>query len=346
MKSNFLNTLSGSASVGEMLSMEISNVRLLGENAESPFAGLGYKPDNWKAYIEFELCHSLPVVAGPVMSGNYIGYLPKVLAISHESLQHQQMNLRHMLKAYDPKNIPRDRIVGCVVATWFPKDPKGGWKMPEDKASAPAIRACAVVFKLAEGVNALLGKHLASREKQSVSIETITSFDNMGLALRSDLGTVTPLLEAEGDLRDAISRDGETGALRVGKTPKGEQVVLIYGLEKPVQFRGVGVTPNPAEREAEITAVHAERRGEWDGGETMGIAAEAVPMMLAGRTVRFASTGRCGTIRKVETSGRLCVPGNWSCGVEASEEDPAVLVELPQKRFVVHRLSAVAKSFC
>ena len=341
MKSNFLP----GDKAAEMSAMEISNVRMLGENAESPFSSLGYAPDNWKAYIEFDICHSLPVVAGPLMSGNYLGYLPKVLGMSHESLRHQQVNLRHMLKAYDPENIPRDRIVGCVVATWFPKEPFDGWKVTDDKESAPAIRACAVVFKLAEGVNALLGKHLASRERQSVSIETITSFDNMGLALRNDLGTIVPLLEAEGALRDAVSRDEETGALRVGKTPKGEQVVLIYGLNNPVQFRGVGVTPNPAEREAEITAVYAERRAEWDGGEMMGIAAEAVPTLLTGRSVRF-QTGRVGRIRRVETSGKLCVPGNWSCGVMASAEDPAVLIELAGRRMVVHRLSDVAGRVC
>lgn len=337
MKSNFLP---GDKTV-EMSAMEVSNVRMLAENAESPFSNLGYKPDAWKAYIEFEICHSLPVVAGPVQSGNYLGYLPQILADSHTSLLHQQVNLRHLIKAYDPENIARDRIVGCVVATWFPGRPTGGWTMPTDKASAPAIRACAVVFKLAEGVNQILGKHLASREKQSVSIETIATLDNLGLWVASKPDVVTPLMDAEGDLWKAVEKDKKTGMLRVKKMPNGEQVVLIYGVNKPVEFRGVGVTPKPAELEAEITAVFAERQ-EWDGGELMAVAAERMPMVLEGQSVAFPATGRRGVIRKVSTDGLVCIPGNWS-GVRGSLEDPAVLVELPERRFVARRFSEVAQ---
>lgn len=52
--------LSARAMVSGMQSVDFS------AESASPFAQLGYKPDSCKAYIEFEICHSLPAIAGPV----------------------------------------------------------------------------------------------------------------------------------------------------------------------------------------------------------------------------------------------------------------------------------------
>ena len=154
----------------------------------SPFAGLGFKADAWKAYVTFDICQSLPALAGPVQSGNWVGYFADTLAASHGSLLHQQFNLRHAVKAYNgpvkagqAPAIARDRIVGCVVATSFPKAPRSWMNAQNPDGATGCITACAVIFQLAEGVPKLLGDHLTSRQKQSVSIECITGLDNIGI---------------------------------------------------------------------------------------------------------------------------------------------------------------------
>lgn len=302
-----------------------STVRFTGVNArvfsnaasdDSPFAGQNFEPDEWKAFIEIEICHSLPNIIGPVQEGNYIGYTPETLAMSHGRLQFQQTNLRHLLKAYDPQNISRDRIIGCVVATYFPKPPVGGWKPFESAENTPAIRALIVLFKLAEGVNGLLGQHLASREKQSVSIESITGLDNIGLWRPSQPDLVVPLLEP-GELIDCISRS-ESGNLVVGKF-KGEQVVMVYGTGAPVDFRGVGVTPRPAEGMAKIVSVNAEE------GEMHAIAAERIDELIIGQEINFAAKTK-GIVREIVVNGKAW--NGFGLGLPASAERPVLKIEL------------------
>lgn len=317
-------TFAENEQIRSVVPFEVGNLQMFSSATAaegSPFAGLGFKADSWKAYVEFEICHSLPNIIGPVQEGNYVGYTAETLAMSHTGLMHQQMNLRHLLKAYDPKNITRDRIVGCVVATWFPKAPLGGWKMGASGKQAPAIKAVAVVFKLAEGVNSMLGQHMASREKQSVSIESITSLSNIGLWRPSVPDQVVPLLDA-GEMESCISRS-ESGNLVVGEY-QGEQVVMIYGTGKPVDFRGVGFTPRPAETAAEITSINAE----MDGGDLHAIAAEAVDRLMVGETIRFR-TGRTGIVREIVTKGTA----QGSCGVrmQASPKGPVMRVEVGGK---------------
>jgi hypothetical protein len=305
--------------ISAAIPFECRNTRLFSSataEADSPFAGLGYESDQWKAFIEFEICHALPNVIGPVQEGNYVGYTAETLAASHARLRFQQVNLRHMLKAYDPKNISRDRIIGCVVATFFPKVPASGWK--PGIAAAPAIRALAVVFKLAEGVPALLGRHLASREKQSVSIEAITTYDNIGLWRASQPDVIAPLLDP-GELEVAIGKS-PGGGLLVGKDAKGEQVVMVYGIKGPVDFRGVGVTPRPAEAAAKIVSVQAQ------SGELCAMAAEAVDTLAIGQEIRFA-TGAVGIVRELVTSGTA--RGEAGVRMMATVEKPVMRVELP-----------------
>jgi hypothetical protein len=305
--------------------VECRNARLFSSptaEADSPFAGLGYESDQWKAFIEFEICHALPNVIGPVQEGNYVGYTAEALAASHARLRFQQVNLRHMLKAYDPKNITRDRIIGCVVATHFPKVRAGysdsGWRPSPSAKEAPAIRALAVVFKLAEGVPSLLGRHLASREKQSVSIEAITTYDNIGLWRASQPDVVVPLLDP-GELESAIGKS-PSGGLLVGKDSKGEQVVMIYGIKGPVDFRGVGVTPRPAESTAKIVSVQAEH------GDLCAMAAEAVDTLAIGQQMRFR-TGAVGIVREIVTTG--IAKGEAGVRMAASPDKPVLRVEIP-----------------
>jgi hypothetical protein len=311
--------------------------------SESLIQKLGLKADPWKGYVEFELCHSLPSITGPVQEGNYIGYTAETLAMSHASLEHQQMNLRHLLKSYAPKTIARDRIIGCVVATAFPRKPNGGW--PKVSAAGggktPAVRGVAAIFKLAEGVSDLIGKHVASRQKQSVSIETITSFNNIGLWVASQPDVVVPLLEP-GAMEECIT-EGDNGQPLVGRY-KGEQVVMLYGTGKPVHFRGVGMTPNPAERSAKVLGIAAERQRmemrEMDGEQVMAIAAERHDALIGvGQRIKFR-TGRTGIVRQVFTDG---MARHQCIKIAASAESPVAKVEIvdglrPSRQFVLRRL--------
>ena len=143
----------------------------MASGSDSLIQKLGLKADPWKGYVEFELCHALPSIAGPVQEGNYIGYTADTLAMSHGSLEHQQMNLRHLLKSYAPNTISRDRIIGCVVATAFPRKPTGGW--PKVSAAGggktPAVRGVAAIFKLSRG-GAYLCRRYRIESRESIRL--------------------------------------------------------------------------------------------------------------------------------------------------------------------------------
>jgi hypothetical protein len=317
--------------------MQVSNARFydVGSTAavpeDDPFAKLELKPDRWKAYMDFDIVHCMPAVIGPVQEGFYSTYLPKITAASHGSLLHQQMNLNHLLKQYskDDKEISRDRIVGCVVATWFPPEPNGGWKIGDDPEKAPSIRARAVIFKLADGVNRMIGDHQASRSTQSVSVESITTWDNLGIYLPSrGADKITALMDIENDA-ELMAVFDPANPLRLGKV-NGEQAVFVFGINGPVDFRGVGITPRPAEREAKIITFKAERSETADGGTLIAMAASMVDQEIMGRKVTF-KTGRTGTIDKLWNEGIARLQDmNW--GMKATLEEPVVRVKLGPSR--------------
>lgn len=334
MKKSNLKSLKGISAVRAPL--EVENVRVLGaapaDGEASPFGGM-FQPDDWRAYIEFDVCHSFPQVIGPTRQGSIIGFTPAVLAASHGSLIHQQLNLRHLIKAYDPQNITRDRIIGCIVACSFPRAPFGGWKIPATAEEAPCIHACAVVFKLAEGVAAMLGKHQTSTQKQSVSMETWAEMGDIGL-YDPRSREVWSMEDAPDELLAQVSMDD--GRLRVGKLGDGTQPALAYGIvDTPISFRGVGMTPNPAERTARVTAVMAERENE----NVFAVAAERVDDMLVGQVVAFNGGRALGRVRRLVKQGRLAAPHGY--GIMGSAEDPALLLELPDGGQVVKHMSQI-----
>ena len=348
MKKELFKPVAGTI-VRQPLALAVTNVAVHEARADGSFeaaaedsllAQSGFKPDRWKAYMEFDICHALPVVAGPVAQGFYVGYTPVGLEGSHASLFHQQVNLGHILKAYEledgVKNPKDDRIVGCTVATRFPKAPPGGWKIGDDPATAPCIRACAVIFKLANGVNRLMGDHQTSRQKQSVSIEAITSYDNLGIYFPSrGPDQIIPLMELE---EEAIIEALTLNPLSLAPV-NGEQGVFVYGINRPFDLRGVGITPRPAEAEAKIISFAAETK-EVNGGTLVAMAASQVDQNLMGARIKFA-TGRTGEVKKVTTEGKARLTGcKW--GIEASEADPMLEIILPDKRKVLRTLSSLA----
>lgn len=346
-KSNFKPD--GARVVKREMALEVRNVMIHQAAADgsfkagmgdSPFGGLGYTPDRWKAYMEFDICAALPAITGPVSEGFFVGYTPQTLAMSHQSLLHQQVNLNHILKAYeseDGKKGDKDRIVGCVVATYFPKPPMDGWKIGDDPGAAPAIRGMAVIFKLADGVNRVMGDHQTSRKKQSLSIEAITSLDNIGIYLpgrgADKIVPITAIAE-----HDPILESLELNPMKLGKV-NGEQGVFVFGMGRPIELRGVGITPRPAEETAKIVSFDAKKQ-EIDGGTMFALAASQVDQELQGRAIKFKSTGRKGVVTKVFTEGKAKLPG-YSWGIAATAQDPVLDIELPDKRHVLRTVSSL-----
>jgi len=167
----------------EVVGLELSDLEVAWDGAStgSMIEQLGFKPDESKAYMQFSIQHAMPSVAGPTMKGNYLAYHPAVIDRSHRGLLHQQLNLEHRIKRYNPEQISRDRIVGAIVAVKFPPQPPMGWKIGDDAQHAPAIRAVATIFKKAEGVPRVIGEHQGSKEKWNNSIEVLYKTDDLGV---------------------------------------------------------------------------------------------------------------------------------------------------------------------
>lgn len=313
---NKKTTVRKSDFIRELADFDIRNlreIRGMSDLAEgSPFAGKGYEPDEFIAYVTFDICHTLPGVwIGPVSSGDYIGFMGDTLAASHTRLRRKPFNYRHRIKAYaapDEKAGKRDNIIGCIIDTHMDAKPfdKGFWSPSNPEGAETCIHCIAVVFKLAENVAEILGNHQASREKQGVSIEVWDTLDNLSV-LRPSTNEMFPYLELPEDWHGALKAVPGRKRPRVG-TLDGEQLIVVYGGGgAPVQFRGVGMTPDPAEKffgtqdyAAMIDTVNAES----DGREVLAVCAESVPQMLAdiGARLRF-DTGRVGKVRRVITEG-------------------------------------------
>lgn len=292
-------------------------------------------PDNYKAYVEYEICTSLPNIIGPEMHGRVIGYHPQVLANSYRSLLHQQNNIGHSMKVY---GATRDRIVGTVVGVAFPEMTEA-WVMPESLATAPKIKVLAVVHKAAEGVEKLLGKHLTSREKMSVSIESTCLTRDYSVFDPSDESFINLLSAPEKFGKDIMWFDKKRG-LQIKKF-EGRQLVLCPGGESGVvEFMGVGFTPTPAEKIAQITDIRAQI-----GDGMMMVAAMAALEWDAGDEVCWSpiiaglDAGR-GTVLEVIHEGEV-----WSHGrhLKATAIHPLLRVKVLGKKLEIIRTTASLK---
>ena len=160
-------------------------------------AGQILVPNEDTAYVEFYMCHGFPV-----QTKYRTGVLPQVVANSYRTLNHKVFNLAHLMRKYNPKANPRDRILGTVVAVEFPNPPgamectcgcafdfweqaesegrsAGGRKCPECEllwqpplwtvtslAQAPGIRAVAALHKAAESVMDILTSWFTGQNPQ------------------------------------------------------------------------------------------------------------------------------------------------------------------------------------
>jgi hypothetical protein len=311
------------------------NVKLVEQN--SPFFGI-FQPDEYSGFVEFDICHSLPVVAGPAYhTGNYTCWHPAALAKSHRGLLFKQTNLHHFIKSYGDDDVTRDRIVGAVVMTSYPDEPDGGWKIPFTKEEAIPIRACATIFKQAEGALEMLNDHKSGRQNWSVSIEMCgRGVDEMAVYFPNKRELI-PFLEVEDEILAAAVKRDDCNCLCLGKY-QGEQLALCYGGELgEVIFRGVGFTPRPAEKEAKITGVTLSQfnpmRSQYEVEEKpKGIMAMvASSAKEASITAAIEACYRDARLVKVWTEGQASLKDHpWR--LNASAENPVAEIRLGQSR--------------
>lgn len=335
-------------------SLEATNLRIL-DRSESAFASQNFESNDWRSFVEFDICHSLPVTAQPASgTGNITAFHPASLAVSYRELLYQQVNIEHLVKHHDPKNITHDRIIGCIVATSFPNEPEGGWKIPADKGSAIPIHCCAVVFKIAHGALEMLNEHLSGQRKWSVSIEVMgRSVQEMGI-YRPSTKELFPLMEAPDLIFEALSRKDD-GRLCLGKIRTGEQLALVYGGEgHPLVFQGVGFTGSPASLEASITAVQLSAAAKSELGSrksevaeviktpegVMALRASAATPVLATAAASKKFPG--STIVSLTDQGNAQLPGMpWH--IAATHEDPVATIKLKRGVLILKKMSELVR---
>lgn len=292
-----------------------------------------HRPDQHKAYVRMRFAHSLPVICGPEsVSGEVFGLHPAVVARHFQSALHQQTNLGHRLKV---SGAPRDRIVGCLVQIAYPEEPEGGWVVPATAAEAPAIHAVAVIWKQAEGVEALLGQFFSGKVPWSVSMEMSFFHDQTGIwDPRTndvyDRGEIPPQMRAQ------VMED-ERGRLQVRRGSK--LVKVIGGKTGQVWFSGLGYVENPAEPTAAIDGIAASK-----GADGLLVARLAEPEWIPGLPVRWESVpgmwGR-GRIVAARHEGVLRRHGK---SITGSEADPALQIRLPDGGVICRRASSVRRA--
>lgn len=293
----------------------------------------GLKPDDYKAYVGFRVCRSLPHIAGPESHGRYFGMHPQVLHNSKDGLLHQQTNLGHALKAY---GATRDRIVGTILGVAFPDPRMRVWELPEKASEAPFLEVVAVIHKAAEGVAKLIGNHQSSRQKSAVSIEAEGTDAWIYWAKDRSFRTFKDALE---EFPEAITKHEERG-WQAGKVDGHQLVFTPGGQAGKVIFQGIGYTPTPADDDAKVTRIHAH------GMDGLELAASMVQldwepgMEVAWKPIVAGMDAGAGVVVEVITEGEHKVSG---LEVKADSLHPILRVKVPGKKGDFLRTSATLK---
>ena len=180
--------------------------------------GRTFTPDPDTAYVEFRVAHAFPVT-----TEYRTGIHPQVVANSYRTMVNKVFNLAHIMRKYDPKNNPRDRILGSIVAVEFPQGPNGitckcgcafqwseqpevkmgsvkcpdceltypqpTWTVSASRDSAPGIRVVAVVHKAAMDADFLIKKWFEDEQAGwMVSMENQFDLEDSGFIVRGNAG--------------------------------------------------------------------------------------------------------------------------------------------------------------
>ena len=243
-------------------------------------AGETFEPDMFNAFVDFEMAHGFPV---ETVDGR--GLHPQVVANSYRSLKYKVFNLAHFIKSYKPKEIPRDVVLGTILAVELTPASAGyagdgRWRVQPDRAKAVGIRCVAVMHKQLDRVPEVLSTWQAGQIDWKVSMEQNFPFDDeAGIAPTSGwvveshprdgsfpdgtekfwdntpddlqaLGLVyVPCVAAPKELNALL--DPATAAVK-GRYRGCKATILFGGLNGEVYFKGAGLCPIGAEPEAGV----------------------------------------------------------------------------------------------
>ncbi len=272
----------------KVISQGTTKVSLCGVDAKGiEIAGRVFVPDAATAYVEFYMAHCFPVFldnAAPKEKPDRTTLHPAVMARSYQSLVGKPMNMCHLMKAYDPKKILRDRILGTVMAVEFATMPDGGWQVQGNPDLAPGLRGVAALHKNAEGVAAVIeswenGETPFGKDTTwTVSMENESYLEEGGFLLKAgtDLGprisdfqattpedfralgwVYVPYMEAPEDLKECL-KDG--GYIGIEKMYQGRDTLFLNGgLTGQIFFYGVALTPEGKETAARVGRIMAAK---------------------------------------------------------------------------------------
>ena len=238
-----------------------------------PTPGQRFVPDKSTAYVEFFLSHAFPVV-----TTDKTAIHPQVVANSYSTMFGKVFNFAHLMRQYNPRENPRDRILGTIMSVEFPAQPAGGWKVQKSRAAAPGIRAVACMHRAAEGVDDILsswfnGGRNAWSDTWTVSMEQDYFLETSGFLVRGDAGRLsadwkktTPEDLLEMDLIYVPAVDAPVDLLacfnaeesRVVRDFLGFETLMLFGgLNNSIHYKGTGLTPLGKEAEAMVAQMLA-----------------------------------------------------------------------------------------
>lgn len=241
-----------------------------------------FVPDAHNAFVEFELAHGYPV---STVYGT--GIHPQVVANSFMSLKYKVFDLAHFIRSYNPKEFPKDVVLGTILAVEFPNKGNVGatnWTVGSDRGTAPGIRAVAVMHKQLDRVPEILSTWKTGQIEWTVSMEqsypvdpdtkvAVTSgylvetaherdvpaglesfVDNTPADLRALNRIYVPCLAAPADMNALF--DCDQGKI-LGDWHGCQLEILYGGLNGEIWFKGAGLCPLGAEPEARVAQMLA-----------------------------------------------------------------------------------------
>ncbi len=238
-----------------------------------------FTPDGTIGYFEFDYSFGFPV-------RNFFktGIHPNVIASCFQTAMNKYLNYEHQMKCYDQDR--DDRIIGHIVAVNFPSAPNSdGWKIQADESKVPFVSGVAAFYKKSQGLNRILGEHVTGKHKWAVSMEVDWSFDeDCGFAVSLNSGArgtpksfLAPIFDfspedflksgweyipygkAPAELRATFSiKKNKVMAQWKGR----EVVVLMGGLNNPIEYAGLALVRAGAEKPAKINRLTASLPAE------------------------------------------------------------------------------------
>ncbi len=230
--------------------------------------GRTFAPDPYNAYVEFFLSHAFPVV-----TCDDTAIHPQVVANSYHTMRGKVFDLAHIIRAYNPQENARDRVLGTIMEVEFPAPPSGGWKVQADKPKAPGIRAVAVMHKQLEGVKQILSRYADRSVRWTVSMEQDYFEEDSGFLVKGKKGVeafadstpddlaklgyvYVPLPDAPRGLKECFN--GEDS--RIEQPFQGQPVIILFGgLGNAIFYKGAGLTPEGKEVEARVSQMLASK---------------------------------------------------------------------------------------